>query len=108
LIAKKHPDMEPLSQHNNRLLLAARKMAVMAIVALALVRWTPLPIFAAVLFSPALFCFIDGYRVLRMKGELAKRGIHIKGKDQVLYTLLNWTSNILESYYLLKGAVVYR
>jgi glycosyltransferase involved in cell wall biosynthesis len=107
LIARKHPDMEPLSRHRDRLFLASKKITCMLAFILILSSMASAPLTVAVLLSPFLFCVVDGFRVVRLKSELARLGIRVQPWDQFLYVLLNWTSNIAESYYLLKGAVVY-
>jgi glycosyltransferase involved in cell wall biosynthesis len=107
LIARKHPDMEPLSSHRDRLILAGKKIALIVVVAMVLSRIAPVPFAAALLLAPMLFCLVDAYRLLRIKTSLSRNGIRVRPADQLLYVLLNWTSNIAEGYYLLKGAVVF-
>jgi len=107
LIARKHPDMEPLSQHRDRLILAGKKLGIIMIAALAVSRVSPVPFVAALLIAPFLFCLVDAWRLARIKTKLSQNGIQVQPKDQLLYVLLNWTSNIAEGYYLLKGAVVF-
>jgi glycosyltransferase involved in cell wall biosynthesis len=107
LIARKHPDMEPLSLHGDRLILAGKKVGVILIAALVVSRISSVPFVAALLLAPFLFCLVDAYRLARLKTNLSQQGIQIQPKDQLLYVLLNWTSSIAEGYYLLKGAVVF-
>ena len=54
-----------------------------------------------------MFWIVDGWRLNKMKSSLAHYGIHVRWQDQILYVLLNWSSNILEGYYIMKGAIVY-
>jgi glycosyltransferase involved in cell wall biosynthesis len=106
LIARKHPDMEPLSDHADRLVLAGKKLVVLAVAAVWLSRVLPVPI--ALLISPAIFLVLDAYRLSRIKARMASAGIVVQPKDQVEFILLNWMMPIVESIFLLKGAIKYR
>jgi len=108
LIAKKHPDMEPLRLHRDRVVLGVKKLVVLGFTAVVVARLLSVPLALGLLISPSVFWILDGYRLRRIKAELSARGIHVLPKDQLLYVFLNWTSNIAESYYLLKGALIYR
>ncbi len=110
-MARKHPDMEPLTSCiGPAWLLGIKKLAL---------RWGllavdhragffPVSLLPGLLASPAVFCILDGFRLRRIKANLTRSGIQVRPKDQVLYILLNWTSNLAESYYLFKGALLYR
>lgn len=106
LIARKHPDMEPLSVHSGRLLLALKKILVILGLIAVLMQFS-VPFVAAVILAPAVFWLLDAYRLLKIKSTLSKHGIRVRISDQVLYVLLNWTANLVESYYLLKGGIIH-
>jgi glycosyltransferase involved in cell wall biosynthesis len=107
LMARKHPDMEPLSRHADRLQFAAKKLAILVLASAAIAEMFSIPVSVAAALSPVCFWFVDGYRLAQMKGDLARNGIHVALKDQLLFVLFNWTSNLAESYFLLKGAIRY-
>lgn len=108
LIARKHPDMEPLSLYRSRMILAARKVVGIAVVALLLARWTAIPLLLSVLVAPLMFCVIDMVRLRAIKLKLARDGFTVPPGDQARFVLLNWTVPIAEMFFLVLGMIRFR
>lgn len=107
LIAQKHPEREPLRLQSRRLLLALRKILVLGLSAIVWIFLFGLPAFSGILLGPAVYWTIDLCRLPRIKHELAGQSIRVRWQDQLLFVFLNWTVNLLEAFYLVKGWFLY-
>lgn len=108
LIARKHPDMEPLSGYRSRMILAAKKLIFIPVTGVLLARITPVPLPLALLIAPLMYCAVDFIRLRKMKVVLAGDGFTVPLEDQVGFVLLNWTVPIAEMFFLMNGVIRFR